>query len=185
MQTVSISGAWGGHEPREARTEKPRLPYGGNRSGRSDLGGEHTCGPAHEEMTTAAKRAPYGSRYTGMVERRPGPNGGQAAVVGEETGTCPTRAAGGEVHARRDRCAERTSGRSSSPQGLTATGKDLGSEGSPAARRGWRMGAGVRRSEDGRVAPADGVQETTTREVTPCSCQGTLGTWQLQESPDL
>src|SRR5438034_248136 len=114
----------------------------------------------------------------GMVERRPGPNGGKAAVVWDETGRCTTRAAGVEVQARRERCAERTSGRSSSQQGLTAPGKDWVAEGSPEARRGWRIGAGVRRSDDSRVAPADVGQETTMSEGTPCSCQGTLGTWQ-------
>jgi hypothetical protein len=39
--------------------EKSRLPYGGYRIGRSDLGGEQTCGPEHQEMTAASKRAPY------------------------------------------------------------------------------------------------------------------------------
>lgn len=36
--------------------EKSRLPYGGSRSGRSDLGGEHTCGPEHQRMTAASKK---------------------------------------------------------------------------------------------------------------------------------
>jgi hypothetical protein len=44
--------------------EKSRLPYGRSRSGRSDLGGEHTGGPEHEGMTAASKSAPYGSRCT-------------------------------------------------------------------------------------------------------------------------
>src|ERR1043166_3345820 len=44
--------------------EKSRLPYGGGRSGRSDLGGEQTCGPEHQGMTAASKSAPYGSRCT-------------------------------------------------------------------------------------------------------------------------
>src|SRR5215471_10958084 len=44
--------------------EKSRLPYGGSRSGRSDLGGEHTCGPEHECMTAASQSAPYCSRCT-------------------------------------------------------------------------------------------------------------------------
>jgi hypothetical protein len=136
-------------------------------------------------MTTASQRAPYCSRWTDMVERRPGPHGGKAAVVWAETGRGTTRAAGGEVQARRERCAERTSGRSSSQQGLTATGTDVVSAGRPEARRGWRTGAGVRRSDDGRVAPADGVHETPTSAVPPGSCQGTRGTWQLQESPDM
>src|SRR4030095_7150899 len=104
--------------------EKSRLPYGGSRSGRSALGGEHTCGPEHEEMTTASKRAPYGRRCTGCGERRPGPNEGKADVLGEATGTCTSRAAGVEGQARRERCAETTSGRSFSQQGLTATCTD-------------------------------------------------------------
>ena len=70
------------------------------------------------------KRAPYCSRCTGIVERRPGPNGGKAAGVGEATGPCTRRAAGGGVPARRERDAEITSGRSSSQPGLTATGTD-------------------------------------------------------------
>jgi hypothetical protein len=104
--------------------EKSRRPYGGSRSGRSDLGGEHTCGPEHEEMTAASKRAPYCNRCTGFAERRPGPHEGKADVVEEETGRCTPRAAGVGVQARRDRYAERTSGRSFSQPGLTATGTD-------------------------------------------------------------
>ena len=95
------------------------------RSGRSDLGGEPTCGPAHERMTAAPKCAPYCNRCTDFVERRPGPNEGKAAVLGEETGTRTSRAAGVGVQARREGCAEITSGRSSSQQGLTATCIDL------------------------------------------------------------
>jgi hypothetical protein len=71
------------------------------RSARSDLGGEQPCGPEHARMTAASQRVPDGRRCTDMVERRPGPHGGQAAVVGEETGPCPSRAAGGGGQARR------------------------------------------------------------------------------------
>src|SRR5215475_8237473 len=141
MQTVSISGAGGGNDPREARTEKPRLPYGGSRSGRSDLGGERTCGPEHEGMTAATTRAPCCRGCTGWVERRPGPNGGKADVVGEATGPRTSGAAGGGGQARRDRCAETMSGRSSSPQGLTATGTDPLSEDTSEAAGGVRTGA--------------------------------------------
>lgn len=105
--------------------EKSRLPYGGSRSGRSDLGGEQTCGPEHEAMTAASRRAPYCNRCTGCATRRPGPTAGKADVVEAETGRCTPRAAGGGVQAHREGCAESTSGRSSSPQGLTATGRDL------------------------------------------------------------
>ncbi len=124
MQTGSLSGVWGGNEPRVARTEQPRLPYGGCRSGRSDLGGEHTCGPEHQGMTAASHRTPCGRRCTGVVERRPGPHGGQADVVGEATGTCTSRAAGVGGQARRDSWAASTSGRASVPRGLAATGTD-------------------------------------------------------------
>jgi len=106
--------------------EKSRLPYGGSRRGRSDLGGEHTCGPEQEAMTAASRRAPYCNRCTGCATRRPSPNEGKADVVEEETGRCTPRAAGGGVQARREGCAESTSGRSSSPQGLKATGSELG-----------------------------------------------------------
>ena len=105
--------------------EKSRLPYGVCRSGRSDRGGEHTCGPAHAEMTAASRRAPSGNRGTGCATRRPGPHEGQAAGVEEATGRGTPRAAGGGGQARREGCAERTAGRSSSQQGLPATFLDL------------------------------------------------------------
>src|SRR5262245_1789395 len=113
-----------------------------------------------------------------IVERRPGPNGGKADVLREETGMCTSGAAGVEVQARRERCAEITSGRSSSQQGLTATCKDLVSEGMTEAQGGFT-------SDDGEVTPADVVPEATMREVTPRSCKGALGAWQLQEYPDM
>ena len=121
--------------------EKSRLPYGGSRSGRSDLGGEQTCGPEHQRMTAASKRAPCGSRCTDIVERRPGPNEGKADVLREETGKSTSRATGVGVQARRDRCAEITSGRSFSQQGLTATCIDPLSEGTTEAAGGLRTGA--------------------------------------------
>jgi hypothetical protein len=120
---------------------KSRLPDGGHRSGRSDLGGEHTCGPAQKAMTVASKRAPYGNRCTSVAERRPGPNEGQAAVVEAETGRGTPRAAGGGGQARRDRDAERTSGRSFSPQGLTAPCPAPRSEGTTEGAGGVRTGA--------------------------------------------
>src|SRR5436853_2257874 len=106
MQTASISGAWEGNDPREARREKSRLPYGGSRSGRSDLGGEHTCGPEHQGMTAASKRAPYCNRWTGCATRRPGPHEGKADVAEAETGRGTPRAAGGGGQARREGGAE-------------------------------------------------------------------------------
>src|SRR5215510_9248722 len=50
-----------------------------------------------------------------VAERRPGPNGGKAEVLWEETGKSTMRAAGVGVHARREGCAEITSGRSVGP----------------------------------------------------------------------
>jgi hypothetical protein len=76
-----------------------------------------------------------------VVERRPGPNVGKAVVLWEETGKSTTGATGVGVQARRDRFAEITPGRSSSQQGLTATCKDLVTEGTTEARGGWRIGA--------------------------------------------
>jgi hypothetical protein len=64
--------------------EKSRLPDGGGRSGRSDLGGEHTCGPEPEGMTAASTSAPYCSRCTGH-------------------GGAPTRSARGEGRCREGR----------------------------------------------------------------------------------
>ena len=67
--------------------------------------------------------------------------GGRPLSCGTQRVDAPHEPPGVEVQARRERCAERTSGRSSSQQGLTATCKDLVFEGSPEARRGWRIGA--------------------------------------------
>ena len=111
------------------------------RIGRSALGGEHTCGPEHPDLTAASKRAPYCKRCTGFAKRRPGPNAGKADVGEEETGRGTPQAAGVGGQAHRERCAETTSGRSCSPQGLTAPCLDLLSEGSPEAAGGWRTGA--------------------------------------------
>ena len=116
--------------------EKSRLPYGVNCLGRSALGGEHPCGPAHEAMPAASQRAPYCKRWTGLAERRPDPNEGKADVVEEDTGRGTPRAAGGGGQARRDRDAERTSGRSCSPQGLTATCPDRVVRGRPRHKEG-------------------------------------------------
>ncbi len=62
------------------------------------------------------------------VERRPGPNGGKAEVWWEETGKSTTRAAGVGVQARREGCAEITSGRSAGPAGGGPTCPDSLSE---------------------------------------------------------
>ena len=71
-----------------------------------------------------------------IVERRPGPNVGKADVLREETGMCTSGAAGVEVQARREGCAEITSGRSSSQQGLTETCIDLVLRGRPRHEEG-------------------------------------------------
>ena len=76
-----------------------------------------------------------------MAKRRPGPNVGKAVVLWEETGVSTTGAAGVGVPARRERSAERTSGRSYSQPGLPATDKDLLTEGDTEAVGGFRIGA--------------------------------------------
>ena len=76
-----------------------------------------------------------------IAKRRPGPNVGKAVVLWEETGVSTIGAAGVGVQARRERSAERTSGRSYSQPGLTATGKDLLTEGDTEAVGGVRIGA--------------------------------------------
>jgi hypothetical protein len=76
-----------------------------------------------------------------IAKRRPGPNVGKADVLWEETGKCTTGAAGVGVQARRERFAERTSGRSYFQPGLTATGEDLLTEGDTEAVGGFRIGA--------------------------------------------
>jgi hypothetical protein len=76
-----------------------------------------------------------------MRERRPGPHGGKAAVVWEETGMGTTRAAGGGGQARGDSCAERTSGRTTAQQGLAATCRDPRTAGQPKQGGGTWSGA--------------------------------------------
>ena len=90
--------------------------------GRSDLSGKQTCGREHERMTAAPQcAAVLKSLHGRCAKRRPGPHGGKAEVVWEETGTCTTRAAGVEGQARRQRCSESTLGRSHSQQRRAAT----------------------------------------------------------------
>ena len=93
-----------------------------------------------------------------MVERRPGPNGGKAAVVWEETGRCTTRATGVEVQARRERYAEITSGRSFSQPGLTATGPDPLCKGNRRQGEGGGLTHEPVPSNAGGVTPADVVR---------------------------
>jgi len=102
----------------------------------------------------------------------------------KETGRCTPRAAGVGVHARREGCAEITSGRSSSQQGLTATCLDLVLR----VRPRHEEGGGLAHEPVGAMKAGQHLltwsTETTTSEVTPGSCKGALGTWQLQEYPD-
>ena len=121
------------------------------RSGRSDWGGEQTCGPEHQEMTAASTYRPCESRCTGIAERRPGPNGGKADVVGEETGRGTSRAAGVGVQARREGCAEITSGRSEGPAGGGPTCQDSLREPKAQRGRGPRTGTSGRSSKDEKV----------------------------------
>ena len=119
-----------------------------------------------------------------MVERRPGPNEGKAAVVREETGTGTSRAAGVGVQARRDRYAEITSGRSFSQQELTATCTDRVLRVRPRHKEGGGLAhepVGAKKAGEHLLTWSP---ETTMREVTPRSCKGALGTWRLQEYPD-
>ena len=120
-----------------------------------------------------------------MVERRPGPNEGKADVVEEETGRCTPRAAGVGVQARSDRYAEITSGRSFSQQGLTATCLDRVFRVRPRHTEGGGLAhepVGAMKAGQHRLTWST---ETMMSEVTPHSCKGALGTWQLQEYPDI
>jgi hypothetical protein len=56
--------------------------------GGSDLGGEQTWGPEHNEMTAASLTVPYWSRCAGKCGSRPSCNLGKADVLWEETGIC-------------------------------------------------------------------------------------------------
>ena len=56
--------------------------------GGSDLGGEQTWGPEHNEMTAASLTVPYWSRCVGKCGSRPSCNLGKADVLWEETGIC-------------------------------------------------------------------------------------------------
>ena len=135
-------------------------------------------------MTAASKRAPSCNRCTGCAMRRPGPNEGQAAVVEEETGRGTPRAAGGGGQARREGCAERTSGRSSSPQGLTATCTDRVLRVPPRHEEGGGLAHEPVGAKQAGEPLLTWSPETTMSEGTPRSCKGALGTWRLQESPD-
>src|SRR6516162_3555821 len=57
-QTDSRSGTCGGNKARYARMSKPRLPCGGTCSCGSDLGGEQTRRPEHNEMSATSKTSP-------------------------------------------------------------------------------------------------------------------------------
>ncbi len=56
--------------------------------GGSDLGGEQTWGPEHNEMTAASLTVPYWSRCASKCGSRPSCNLGKADVLWEETGIC-------------------------------------------------------------------------------------------------
>ena len=140
-RTASISGAWGGNNPREARMEKSRLPYGVGRIGRSDLGGEQTCGPEHERMTAASKSAPYGSRCTVQSGAPTQSERGEGRCLGGRNGYMHLKSRRGRGPSTQGRMRRTTSGRSFSQQGLTATCIDLVAEDTTEARGGWRTGA--------------------------------------------
>jgi len=167
MQTVSIAGARGGHNPGAARREKARRPYGASRSGRSARGGAHPCGPEQARMPAAARRAPDCKRWTGFAARRPVPHAGKAAVVWAATGTGTTRAAGGGGHARRASGAETTAGRAGSPPGLPATGPDLVGRGRARHEAGAGLAQEPGRALQGGEGPRPGCQ-------TPCRARAPL-----------
>ena len=90
---------------------------GGKRRKQSSSCSQGSLQPTH---TAPLFDAVWKSLHGTNARRRPDPNVGKAVVLWEETGKCTTRAAGVEpaldpiqgVQARRERCAEITSGRS-------------------------------------------------------------------------
>ena len=83
--------------------------------GRSDLGGEQTWRPEHNEITVA----PRSHFHTGVAvwifcRCRVGPNVTKADVSWEETGICTRRTTGVWVQASGERFAEITLGRANS-----------------------------------------------------------------------
>src|SRR5262245_53943059 len=81
-------------------------------------------------------RRQHGAEVAGRddAKRRTGPEGGKADGGGEETGRGTSRAAGVGVQARREGCAEITSGRSAGPAGGGPSCQDSLRE--PQAQRG-------------------------------------------------
>ena len=110
---------------------------------------------------------------------RPGPNGGKADALQEETSARTVGSAGVGVQASRERSAEITSGRASMQQGLTATCKDHPSERRAQRGGGSRSGAWARRSDDGGATPVEVMEDITLIRATPGRGKGALGTWRF------
>ncbi len=151
------------------------------RCGGSDLDGEQTCGPEHNEMTAAPKLTDRPrSRWPVNERRRPGLKAGKAEALGEETGMCTPGAAGVGVQARREGLSELTLGTTISQRGLTATREDPSTEGEPEGDGRdlvGRMSPQERRR--GGNAPRGGGCDATPEPVTPGLGKGTLATWPL------
>jgi hypothetical protein len=82
IRTASISGAWGGNEPREARTEQVTAALRRCRSGRRDLGGEQTGGPEQQGRTVALNESAVPKALDGtMLSANPVLTGGCRALA--------------------------------------------------------------------------------------------------------
>ena len=124
-RTDSRSGACGGNKARYARMSKPRPPCGETCSGGSDLGGEQTRRPEHNEMSASSKTSPRKVAFAEQKTVKPTHSGlGKAADTEEETGESTRCTVGVGDQASGERFAEIESGRSRGQQRLAATCKD-------------------------------------------------------------
>ena len=121
--------------------EKSRLPYGVGRSGRSDLGDEHTCGPERKRMTAGLEK---GAVLKSLYRLCGAPTQSER---GE--GRCRVGRNGYEHHTSRRGRGPSTQGqmrRDNVGKVLLPAGADSnlhrpGVEGTTEARGGWRTGA--------------------------------------------
>ena len=185
LRTASLAGAWAGNDPREARMEQPRRPYGRVRSGRSDRGGEHLCGPAHACRNASRDTGAVRQSLDGGCGAPPRSARGDGRGRGGSHGARPSTSRRGRGPRTPGKRGRTPSGTSSSQQGLTATGLEQRCEGPTATAGGLRTGACVRRSQASGVTPTDLGRDPMTQEVTPCSGQGALGPGPFQESSAL
>ncbi len=97
--------------------EKSRLPDGRVRSGRSDLGGEQTCGPERTGMTAAPKSSPVRTSLHGVWRSADLVlTGGRPRSCGKKRARAPQELPGeGSKHAGKDAQRSRREGPAAQP----------------------------------------------------------------------